>query len=74
MPNVNGYDLAYYDSIRWSNIPDKPYIPPYQTVPTMTTYKDDHNHGIPDGTQFVDKNGITRTWVASGGHYHNLTV
>jgi len=72
-PNVNGSQMALYSDIRWSNLPDQPYIPPQQNVPTITQYQDNHNHGIPDGTQFMDTDGNTRTWVASGGHYHYLT-
>ncbi|GGH46303.1 hypothetical protein Q9R46_16080 [Paenibacillus sp. RRE4] len=33
-----------------------------------------HNHGWPEGTQFKDVNGFTRTWVASGRHSHALSL
>lgn len=30
-----------------------------------------HNHGIPDGTQFKDVNGMTHTFRAAGSHSHS---
>lgn len=32
-----------------------------------------HNHGIPDGTQFKDVNGVTYTFRAAGSHTHEQT-
>jgi len=66
-PEVNGSIIALYSEITWANLPDKPFLP------TTTYFENDHNHGIPDGTQFLDINGTVRTWVASGGHSHLLT-
>jgi phage minor structural protein len=41
------------------------------TKGAATNLNGGHNHGFPDGTQFVDKAGNTHTWSVAAPHAHN---